>query len=425
MTLPLLAYDASCMHLTGSESVAGLKSFSEAPSIPTRPANDNSDRCASTGYVDAAIQNLIGTAPGTLDTLGEIATMLQADDASLNAILSTMVTTGTTQTITGSKTFSSIAVPTQTQANGTTAAASCSYVDQGLATKVSSLNPIFSGTLTSQSISDNGSFTASGNCTIGTTSSNTLLVKSTPTFQAPTTFSSTVTHAGQNLDSRISAVETAATNASAAASTNATAITTLQNKTANQSLSGSTTTIAGILAASTIHLSGTSLAETLASKANTSAPVFSTSFQSPSINDSGTAVTISSPTTISANFSSPSITDVSGTGVNISTPLTVAGQFISQSINDNGSRINANSLLSARAGFQIDGTNIGSIYQTQSGKSSYQTTAGMGAYAAFSGSNVFSNQNTMCRVCETMSGVNVVSNSCTVNFAHLLLVSFS
>jgi hypothetical protein len=235
------------------------------------------------------------------------------------------------------------------------------------------------------------------------------------------TFSSSATLAGQNLDTRISATETVANSASASASTNATAITSLQGKTANQSLSGVTTTFGGILSASTIHLSGTSLATTLSGKANTSAPVFTTSFQSPSINDSATSVTVSQPLTVAANLTTPSMTDVSGIGINISTPLTVAGQFISPSINDNGGRINANSLLNARGGFEIDGTNIGSIYQTQAGMSNYQTTSGMGAYAALASANTFSNQNTMSRVCETMSGVVVTSNSCTIDFTSSLL----
>jgi hypothetical protein len=65
-----------------------------------------------------------------------------------------------------------------------------------------------------------------------------------------------------------------------------------------------------------------------------------------------------------------------------------------------------------------------SIYQTQAGMSSYQTTAGMGAYAALSSANVFSNQKTMSRVCETMSGVTVTSNSCTIDFTSSLLGLF-
>jgi hypothetical protein len=48
----------------------------------------------------------------------------------------------------------------------------------------------------------------------------------------------------------------------------------------------------------------------------------------------------------------------------------------------------------------------------------------MGDYAALASANVFSNQTTMSRVCETMSGVTVTSNSCTIDFTSNLLGLF-
>jgi hypothetical protein len=144
--LPTFALDSSCVHLTLNETIGGTKTFTDAPIIPTQTANHNSGRAASTQYVDNAIASLIAGAPSTLDTLNEIATALQNDTNSIGTILTTMVDLSSNQTITSSKAFNSITVPTQSQANGTTAAASCAYVDQGLSTKTSSVNPTFSGT---------------------------------------------------------------------------------------------------------------------------------------------------------------------------------------------------------------------------------------------------------------------------------------
>lgn len=52
----------------------------------------NSGDAATKGYVDTAISNLIGTAPGTLDTLGEIADALN-DDANIAATLTNQIAT--------------------------------------------------------------------------------------------------------------------------------------------------------------------------------------------------------------------------------------------------------------------------------------------------------------------------------------------
>jgi hypothetical protein len=60
------------------------------PTAPTQPASDNSQRLATTAYVKAALNALINSAPGTLDTLGEIAAQL-ANDQSAVAALTTLV----------------------------------------------------------------------------------------------------------------------------------------------------------------------------------------------------------------------------------------------------------------------------------------------------------------------------------------------
>jgi hypothetical protein len=45
---------------------------------------------ASTSYVDTAIANLVNSAPGTMDTLGEIATLLAADESTASALATTV-----------------------------------------------------------------------------------------------------------------------------------------------------------------------------------------------------------------------------------------------------------------------------------------------------------------------------------------------
>lgn len=60
--------------------------FTGNPTAPTQAPLSNNTRLANTAYVDAAITTLIGTAPGTLDTLGEISDAIN-DDANLYTTL--------------------------------------------------------------------------------------------------------------------------------------------------------------------------------------------------------------------------------------------------------------------------------------------------------------------------------------------------
>lgn len=56
-------------------------------------------------YTDTAIENLIGAAPSTLDTLKELADAIEANSDLISALGSTYVTLSTTQTISGTKNF--------------------------------------------------------------------------------------------------------------------------------------------------------------------------------------------------------------------------------------------------------------------------------------------------------------------------------
>tara|TARA_R110001592_G_scaffold6330_6_gene34147 strand:+ start:11 stop:3613 length:3603 start_codon:yes stop_codon:yes gene_type:complete len=90
-TTGTIAVDTTVVRTSGTQSIAGAKTFSTSVVLPavTMPsssggnyvAGDNSTKAASTAYVETAITSLIDGAPGTLNTLNELAAALN-DDAS-------------------------------------------------------------------------------------------------------------------------------------------------------------------------------------------------------------------------------------------------------------------------------------------------------------------------------------------------------
>ena len=86
--------------LTGEETIEGVKTFSSVPVCSTQPTTNN--ELANKIFVDTQINNLIGGAPDTLNTLNEIAEAL-ADQANFSDLV---VYKANTQTIDGNKTFS-------------------------------------------------------------------------------------------------------------------------------------------------------------------------------------------------------------------------------------------------------------------------------------------------------------------------------
>ena len=86
-----IAVDTTVVRTSGTQSIAGAKTFSTSVVVPvvTMPsssggnyvAGDNSTKAASTAYVETALTSLIDGAPGTLNTLNELAAALN-DDAS-------------------------------------------------------------------------------------------------------------------------------------------------------------------------------------------------------------------------------------------------------------------------------------------------------------------------------------------------------
>lgn len=140
-TLTLKANDSQVVHISGDETVQGKKTFTSPPFINTLEIATKND-------VSTAINNLLGGAGSSYDTLIEIQNILQGNAGSINTILSNMVTITGTQIISGLKTFSS--------------------------------------QLTASS------FSVSGNTTIGTNNANTLTVNAASSFQNPITFTSTL-----------------------------------------------------------------------------------------------------------------------------------------------------------------------------------------------------------------------------------------
>lgn len=61
------------------------------PTAPTQSAGDNSTKIATTAYADRAVSNLVDSAPGTLNTLNELAAAL-GDDANFSTTVTELIT---------------------------------------------------------------------------------------------------------------------------------------------------------------------------------------------------------------------------------------------------------------------------------------------------------------------------------------------
>lgn len=129
------------------------------PTAPTRNNTDATTNIATTAFVKTAIDNLIGGAPGTLDTLNELAQAI-ANDANfsasftaslaLKAPIANPVFTGIPQ------------APTPLLSDSTTKLATTAYVTDKLV--ASAVNPTFTGNVTVDNITINqGVFTPINN----------------------------------------------------------------------------------------------------------------------------------------------------------------------------------------------------------------------------------------------------------------------
>ena len=141
----LTAYATSASVTSGLSAKAPLAdpTFTGVPAAPTASQGANSTQLATTSYVDTGIANLVNGAPGTLDTLNEIATALN-NDAALNTTLTTAI--GLKASI-DAPTFTGVpAAPTAAAATDTTQIATTAFVTGAVATKADLAGPTFTGT---------------------------------------------------------------------------------------------------------------------------------------------------------------------------------------------------------------------------------------------------------------------------------------
>jgi len=110
--------------------------FTGVPAAPTAAASTNTTQVATTAFVRAEVAALVGSAPGTLDTLGELATSL-ANNASLSTTLTDAIALKAplaSPTFTGTVTLPSGTVTSAMILDGTIANADISTtaaIDQG------------------------------------------------------------------------------------------------------------------------------------------------------------------------------------------------------------------------------------------------------------------------------------------------------
>jgi hypothetical protein len=112
--LNLKANDNATVHLSGAESISSIKTFTSNPIVPDISANDNSGKAVNSKYVDTA--NLVSSAPGTLDTLNELATALNNDPSFATTMATSLSSKGglsSNNTWSGVNTF-----PSSTVLNG-------------------------------------------------------------------------------------------------------------------------------------------------------------------------------------------------------------------------------------------------------------------------------------------------------------------
>lgn len=105
--------------------------FTGDPKAPTPTAGDNDTSIATTAFVKAAIDALIAGAPGTLDTLNEIAAQLSTDESAVSALTTTVGTKAplASPTFTGTP-----AAPTPSAGDNTTQLATTQFVHGELVT---------------------------------------------------------------------------------------------------------------------------------------------------------------------------------------------------------------------------------------------------------------------------------------------------
>jgi len=87
-TAALNAVDTAQTAAVNTKANIASPTFTGFASVPTAASGNNSSQIANTQFVTTAINNLVGGAPGALDTLNELAAAL-GDDANFIATMTT------------------------------------------------------------------------------------------------------------------------------------------------------------------------------------------------------------------------------------------------------------------------------------------------------------------------------------------------
>ena len=85
-------YNFENLTVTGNATIGGTADITGNVTAPTQSAGDNTTKVATTAFVKTAVDNLIDGAPGSLDTLNELAASLN-DDANLSTTLTNSIAT--------------------------------------------------------------------------------------------------------------------------------------------------------------------------------------------------------------------------------------------------------------------------------------------------------------------------------------------
>lgn len=142
---------------TGTLAITASPAFTGTPTAPTAAAATNTTQIATTAFVRTEVANLVNAAPGTLDTLSELATALGNDPAFATTMTNNLALKAplASPTLTGTPAAPTAAVDTNTTQIATTAY----VIGQGYlksATAASTYAPIasptFTGTVTAPTI---------------------------------------------------------------------------------------------------------------------------------------------------------------------------------------------------------------------------------------------------------------------------------
>lgn len=143
VTAAAAVLSASISSLSSSKADLASPALTGTPTSPTATLGTNTTQIATTAFVAAAAAALVNSAPGTLDTLNELAIAL-GNDANFSTTITTALSLKAplaSPALTGTPT-----APTASAATSTTQIATTSFVTTADALKANLASPTFTGT---------------------------------------------------------------------------------------------------------------------------------------------------------------------------------------------------------------------------------------------------------------------------------------